>query len=145
MKKLSVTLLTMLIFFCTYSQTTTVEAEIKELEKIHIQAILQKDSATLRTIWTPGFMVNSPRNIVMIGGQVERVMDGTISYTSYKFEMEQILVKGNTVISMGNETVVPVMGNPNGGKTLQRRYTHFWEKENGHWRLIARHANIVCP
>jgi ketosteroid isomerase-like protein len=89
-------------------------------------------------------MVNSPRNTVVIGGQVELVMKGVISYSSYTFEMEKMLEKGDMVITMGNETVVPVMGNPKGGQTIKRRYTHFWAKENGSWKLIARHANEVC-
>lgn len=144
MKKLIATLLSLFILFGTYCQKAAIEAEIRGLEEKHIQAILQKDSATLQKIWAPGFMVNSPRNIVVTGGQVERVMTGALAYSSYHFEMQQILIKENIVITMGNETVVPVMGNPKGGQTIKRRYTHIWEKENGSWILIARHANEVC-
>lgn len=146
MKKFITTLSLQVIFHCAYAQNTVIEAEIKALEENHIQAIMQKDTATLRKIWVPDFMVNSPRNMVAIGGQVERVMAGGIAYTSYIFEMEKILIKENIVITMGNETVVPVVGNPKGGQTIKRRYTHIWEKEkNGSWVLIARHANEVCP
>ncbi len=144
MKKFIPTLFLLLIFHCTYAQNNGIEAEIKALEENHIQAIMQKDTATLRKIWVPDFMVNSPRNTVVIGGQVERVMSGGIAYTSYKFEMEKILIKENLVITMGNETVVPVMGNPKGGQTIKRRYTHIWQKTNGTWVLITRHANEVC-
>lgn len=144
MKKIMATFLPLLIFFCAYCQKATIETEIRELEGKHIQAILQKDSATLQKIWTPGFMVNTPRNIVVTGGQIERVMTGALAYSSYHFEMEQILIKENIVITMGNETVVPVMGNPKGGQTIKRRYTHIWEKANGSWVLIARHANEIC-
>jgi ketosteroid isomerase-like protein len=98
----------------------------------------------LRIIWAPGFMVNAPTNRVVVGGQVEMVMAGVINYTSYKQEIEQILLKGDIVIEMGNETVVPVINNRKGGQTIKRRYTHIWAKENGSWKLIARHANEVC-
>lgn len=94
MKKIIATLLPLLIFFGTYCQKASIEAEIRGLEEKHIQAILQKNSATLQKIWTSGFMVNSPRNIVVTGGQVERVMSGALAYSSYHFEMEQIFIKG---------------------------------------------------
>ena len=144
MKKIISLLTSLLLFFCAYSQNEMIEKEIRNLEEIQAQAIIQKDSATLRKIWSRSFMVNSPRNNVLTGGQVEMVMAGIISYTSYTHDMEKILITGDLVISMGSETVVPVMGNPNGGKTIKRRYTNIYQKENGKWILIARHANEVC-
>jgi preprotein translocase subunit Sec61beta len=144
MKKLISLVSSLLILFCAYAQNETIEKEIRKLEEIGAQAILQKDSATLRKIWARSFMVNSPRNTVLTGGQVEMVMAGIISYSSYKHELEKILITGDIVISMGSETVVPVMGNPNGGQTIKRRYTNIYQKENGQWILIARHANEIC-
>jgi Domain of unknown function (DUF4440) len=144
MKKLITTCLLLCVFICTYSQNAAIETEIKGLEQKVVQAILQKDSAFLRKIWAPGFMVNAPVNRVVTGGQVEMVMAGAISYTSYILEIEKILIKGDLVITMGNETVVPVMGNPKGGQTIKRRYTQIWIKENGSWIVIARHASELC-
>ena len=144
MKKFSIFSFSFFICICSYAQNENIEKEIRNIEEIQAQAIVQKDSATLRRTWAPGFVVNSPRNTVVTGGQVEMVMAGIISYTSYKHELEKILIKGDIVISMGNETVAPVMGNPNGGQTIKRRYTNIYQKENGHWILIARHANNVC-
>ncbi len=144
MKKLISLLSLLFIFLSTYAQNEKIEKEIRELEEKAAQAILKKDSATLRKIWARNFMVNSPRNNVLIGGQVEMVMAGIISYSSYIHDMEKILITGDMVISMGSETVVPVMGNPNGGKTIKRRYTNIYQKENEKWILIARHANEIC-
>ncbi len=144
MKKLISLISLLLILFCAYAQNETIEKEIRNLEETQAQAILQKDSATLRKRWAPGFVVNSPRNTVVTGGQVEMVMAGIISYTTYKHDLEKILVNGDIVISMGSETVVPVMGNPNGGQTIKRRYTNIYKKENDQWILIARHANEIC-
>ena len=144
MKKIITTVLSLLIFLYGNAQSEKIETEIRKLEEMQVQAILQKDSVTLKKIWHSDFMVNSPRNIVVKGGLLERVMSGSIAYSSYTFEMEQILIKENCVITMGNETVVPVMGNPKGGQTIKRRYTQVWEKLNGTWILIARHANEIC-
>jgi hypothetical protein len=144
MKKLLTVLLSLSVALFTHSQNAAIETEIRNLEQKSVQAILQKDSATLRKLWSPGFMVNSPLNRVVVGGQVEMVMAGAISYTSYVKETEKVFIKGDMVITMGSETVVPVAGNPNGGKTIKRRYTNIWIKENGSWILIARQASEIC-
>jgi len=145
MKKIIITAISLLIFCSTYAQKAAIEKEIKMLEEKVIQAVLEKDSVTLSKIWDPGFMVNAPVNRVVIGQQIKMVMSGMISYSSFKAEIEQILIKGDIVITMGSETVVPVMGNPKGGQIVKRRFTHIWVKENGSWKLIARHSNEVCP
>ena len=144
MKKTISTLFTLIIFGSTYSQNTAIETEIKSLEEKVVQAILHKDSIFLQKTWASDFMVNAPLNRVVTGGQVKMVMTGFISYSSYTIEIEKILIKGDVVITMGNETVVPVMGNPKGGQTIKRRYTQIWMKEHGNWIAIARHANDVC-
>ncbi|WP_462252137.1 nuclear transport factor 2 family protein [Ferruginibacter sp.] len=144
MKKLISLVSSLLILFCAYAQNEIIEKEIRDLEEKQAQAIMKKDSATLRKIWARNFMVNSPRNNVLTGGQVEMVMAGLISYTSYTHDLEKILVTGNIVISMGSETVVPVMGSPKGGQTIKRRYTNIYQRENDRWILIARHANEIC-
>ncbi|MCW3089514.1 MAG: nuclear transport factor 2 family protein [Ferruginibacter sp.] len=144
MKKIIIPLVLLFTFFFAEAQDEQIKTEINKLEQEGIQAILQKDSATLRKLWSPTFMVNAPNNKVVRGGQVAMVMDGRISYTSYIGEMEQLLVNGDIVITMGHETVVPVIGNPKGGQTIERRYTHVWERKNGSWLLMARHASETC-
>ena len=144
MKKIIIAVTSLLIFCSTYAQKATIEKEIKILEEKVIQAVLKKDSVTLSKIWDTGFMVNAPVNRVVIGQQIKMIMSGIISYSSFKAEIEQLLIKEDMVITMGNEIVVPVMGNPKGGQTVKLRFTHIWIKENGSWKLIARHSNEVC-
>ena len=55
------------------------------------------------------------------------------------------MVHGDTVIVMGHETVVPKGNSPDAGKTIHRRYTNIWMKRDGRWRLVARHASVICP
>jgi ketosteroid isomerase-like protein len=31
------------------------------------------------------------------------------------------------------------------GQTVKRRYTNIWMKQSAGWKLVARHANVVCP
>jgi hypothetical protein len=131
-----------ILLFCQNDQQK--EAEVRAMELVEAQALLQKDIPTLQKIWSPGFMVNSPLNIVFIGGQVDLVIAGIISYTSFVRNVEHVMVLKDVVITMGSETVVPSGPDPMAGQTIQRRYTNIWIKDKGDWILIARHANNIC-
>jgi hypothetical protein len=121
------------------------EAEVRATELVEAQALLQKDTAALRRIWSPGFMVNAPLNMVFIGGQVELVIAGIISYSSFIRNVEHVMVLKDVVVTMGSETVIPAGIDPMAGQTVHRRYTNIWNKEKGIWVLVARHANNICP
>lgn len=145
MKKL--TLITLILFSVTLLFGQNIqqkEAEVREMELIEAQALVQKDIETLKKIWAPGFMVNAPLNMVFIGGQVELVQAGILSYTSFTRVIEHVMVLKDVVITMGSETVVPAGADPRAGQTIQRRYTNIWTKEKSDWVLIARHANDIC-
>lgn len=120
------------------------EAEVRAMEVLEVQALLQKDIPSLQKIWSPGFMVNAPLNMVFIGGQVELVRAGILNYISFIRTVEHVMVLKDVVITMGSETVVPASPDPMAGQTIQRRYTNIWIKEKGDWVLIARHANNIC-
>ena len=120
------------------------ETEVRAMEQVEVQALLQKDTVTLKKIWAPDFMVNSPFNMVFIGGQVGLVSAGIISYTSFIRNIEHVMVLKDVVITMGSETVIPSGVDPMAGQTIQRRYTNIWMKEKGEWIMVARHANNIC-
>lgn len=46
---------------------------------------------------------------------------------------------------MGSEIVVTQDGETNDQKTVRRRYTNTWMNLDGTWKLVARHANVICP
>ena len=144
MKRTIIASLMLFTFLYSRAQADKLKTEINGLEQKSRQAILEKDSATLGKLWSPTFMVNAPTNVVVKGGQVAMVTGGQINYTSYKGEMEEMLVSGDIVITMGHESVVAVMGNRNGGQTIERRYTNIWKRQKQGWVLIARHASEVC-
>ena len=145
MGKFVITALSLLIFVSSYSQNEKIETEIRQLEAKRVQAFLKKDTAALLSLWAPDYFVNRPAGIVSTRDKIlELVLTDTISFSSLKSEVEYISVKSNFVISMGNETITPSGNNPNAGKTLKRRFTHIWSKDNDSWKLLARHANFVC-
>ena len=129
------------------SAQDSLEALIRRLDHAEAQGLLRRDSTALRRIWARDFTVNNPRGSVTRGSEevVALIRNGTIDYSSFVRDIETILFHGTTVIVMGSETITPVNKAPFAGQTVRRRFTHFWMRRNGEWRLAARHANVVCP
>lgn len=130
----------------TSSQDST-ERVIRRLDAAEANGLLRRDSTLLKRIWSPDFTVNNPRNSISHGSDavVALIRNGTIDYASFVREIETMLFHGNTVIVMGSEIIMPVRNAPFAGQTVRRRFTHFWMLRDGEWRLVARHANVVCP
>jgi len=125
----------------------SLEALIRRLDHAEAQGLLHRDSTALRRLWARDFTVNNPRNSITRGSDevVALIRNGTIDYSSFARDIETILFHGSTVIVMGSETITPVNRSPFAGQTVRRRFTHFWMRRNGKWRLTARHANALCP
>lgn len=123
----------------------SLEAVIRRLDAAEAQGLLRRDSTALRRIWAPDFTVNNPRNSITRGADevIALIRNGTIDYSSFARDIEAILFHGDVVIVMGSETITPVNKAPFAGQTVRRRYTHFWMRRDGEWRLTARHANVV--
>jgi ketosteroid isomerase-like protein len=136
------------LIFCFWhvnAQSTIVGEEIKKLEQMEVQAILAKDTLALKKIWDKNFVVNAPNNQVVEAK--ENSVDRPVlsqARTGFTREVEYINVRGDNVISMGSETVIPGGNLPNSGQTVKRRFTHIWMKVDGEWKLAVRHANVVC-
>lgn len=125
----------------------SLEAVIRRLDAAEAQGLLRRDSTALRRIWARDFTVNNPRNSITRGAEevIALIRNGTIDYSSFARDIEAILFHGDVVIVMGSETITPVNKAPFAGQTLRRRFTHFWMRRDGEWRLTARHANVVSP
>lgn len=123
----------------------SIEALIRRLDAEEAQGLLHRDSTSLRRIWAKDFTVNNPRNGITYGAEevVALIRNGTIDYSTFVREIETMLFHDNVVIVMGAETITPVNRAPFAGQTVRRRFTHFWMRRDGAWRLTARHANVV--
>lgn len=142
-------LLSLLLLCITYSipyaQSTKrklgMEAEVRKQDSLHAAAVLNGDLKEMDKYWTEDFMVNNPFNEI---DQADRIRSGAVSYSSFRRISEAIKVHGKTAIIMGKEIVVPKGSSPDSGKTIHRRYTNIWMKRQGQWRLVARHASVIC-
>lgn len=145
MKKFLITLASTFIVVSILAQNQDIETEIRKLEQMEVKAILTKDSATLLKLWDSAYVVNSPANVIVFAGKT--TLDRPVlnrERTTFTREIEQVIIRDGTVFSMGSETVVPAEGQPNAAQIVKRRYTNIWMRRNGEWKLMARHANIIC-
>jgi len=112
---------------------------------MEVRAILTKDTVMLKKLWDRDYVVNNPDNKVVLANAnpLDRPVL-TKPRTSFTREVEHITVRGDIAFSMGNETVVPAGDLPASGQTVKRRYTNIWMKVDGDWKLVARHANVIC-
>jgi len=128
------------------AQSSSPEDEIRRLEQLEVRAIMERDTKTLRTLWDAAYVVNNPDNKV-----VEAKPDPTDrpvlqkARTSMTRTPEKITFRGDFAFAMGRETIVPGEGQPRAGQTVNRRYTNIWMKQSDGWKLVARHANVICP
>ena len=144
MKKLIFTLLPLIIFFGSYSQSTE-ETEIRKLEFDQKEAFLKKDTITLLKLYSPSFVVNSPWNKVStLQDVMDNIRKGLDDRQSFERIIEKITFVGDIAIVMGQETIKPTGKAPNAGKTVQRRYTNIWMKNKNSWQLIARQSTVFA-
>lgn len=146
MKRLAFTFLFLVTVFSVFAQDQDTESEIRKLEQREVMAVLQKDTATLLTLWDEDFTVNAPDNKINFAGK--STVDRPVLQrprTSFTRDIEHIIIRGNTVFSMGSETVVSPDEKSNSQQIVKRRYTNIWMKKDGSWKLVARHANVICP
>jgi ketosteroid isomerase-like protein len=126
------------------NQNNALEQKIRKLEQAQVDALLRNDIAAMKKNWATDYVVNNPMNEV-IEASKGRIQAGTRTYSSFIRAIERVLVHGNTVIVMGQETVVPSGNAPDAGKTIIRRFTNIWMKRDGKWLLTARQATVICP
>ncbi|MEO6723319.1 MAG: nuclear transport factor 2 family protein [Ferruginibacter sp.] len=127
------------------AQSQDVESEIRNLEQREVQAILTKDSVALLKLWDKNYTVNSPDNVIVFAGKT--TLDRPVlkrARTAFTREIELVTIKGNFAFSMGSETVIPVDDKQQPGQVVKRRFTNIWEKQADGWKLVGRHANIIC-
>jgi hypothetical protein len=145
-------LLNLLVFItssmCLYAQTenSKIEALVRSLDERERIAMLNHDTTALHKLWDRNFTVNAPFNRVTLTSRalMDMVNDGSIRFTSFSRHIEQVTTKENIVQIMGSEEVVFTGDVAKAGQTIKRRFTNIWMKQNGSWRLAARHANDIC-
>ena len=127
----------------TPAQTRAIAEKIRRLEQRQVDYLLSRDVEAMERNWSPDYTVNNPF-LHVVNAHHGPIHDRTLTYSSFKRDIERILVHNRTVFVMGSETVVPKDQSPDAGKTINRRFTDVWMYERGNWLLVARQASVVC-
>lgn len=116
----------------------------RKLSDEEVAAFLRRDPEALARIWSDGFVVTNPLNKLVTKNQVmDMIQSGFLVITSYSRHIEYEKTYGDIVLLAGAEEVTWGGRMPNAGKSENLRFTAVWRNENGTWREVARHANIV--
>jgi hypothetical protein len=117
------------------------QQEVRTLEERARAAFLAADIPTLDAMWDNRLLVNSPLNIVNDKARVlELLGTGRIRHTMNEVEIEHIARYGDIVVVMGRDTV----DGPPTNVLTHRRFTNVWQLQDGAWRMIARHAQVIA-
>jgi ketosteroid isomerase-like protein len=145
MKKLFFVLVMVLSCSLISAQEKDLEKLIREREQKEVEAVLVKDTVGLKSMWSKDMTVNSPFNQIVKPGKttVDRPVISRLNYASFQRNIESVLIKGDVIITMGNELVVEKGDKGTPGRTIKRRYTNIWMYEDNAWKIIARHANEI--
>lgn len=120
------------------------EKTIRLLEDAERKAILQGDTVQLSRLMSSAIVVQNPENTIVGYRQIiNRIKEGKINYQRFERNIERISFNGNMAVVMGFEILVPTGQAKNSGKTVERRFTNVWIKEQEGWKLSFRQATIV--
>lgn len=119
-----------------------VEKEIRKLEQRQVELLLHGEVAEMEKQWSKDYMVNNPFN-KLVKAREGPIRNRQLTYSKFEREVEAVLVKGEVAVALGGEVVVPSGQSTDAGKTIRRRFTNVWVKEEGRWLLLARHASVI--
>ena len=118
---------------------------IRNLEDREREAILKRDTTQLASLMSKKIVVQNPENAIVGFHQIiDRIKHGNINYSFFERRIDNIAFLNGIAVVMGLETLIPQGATQNAGKTVQRRFTNIWTKENDSWKLTARQATILA-
>jgi ketosteroid isomerase-like protein len=127
-------------------QNAGLEQTIRKLDIEAAKAVLDRDEKAIARYFAVNSVTNNSRNALTVGsaGVIEAAKSGIIDYSKFERVVESVQVLGNTVVTMGQETITMKnqLGKP--GTEYRRRYTNVWMRSGGNWQIVARHASVIC-
>ena len=147
MAKTIITFVLLILASASHAQSDKIEILIRQLDQKNAYIVAHADTTSLMKLLAPEFTINRTTGTIVSGRDktLELMRNGMVSYDSFSVETEMVLIKNpELAISMGSEVVISGGNRELKGQIVKRRFTHVWIKENGEWKLFARHANNIC-
>lgn len=123
---------------------SSIEAEIEKLEHEEAAARVASDMERLEALWSNELIINATENIIYTKDHfLMRVRSGQIRFKSFERTISRIAVKGDVVVTTGNESVVPANG-PDAGKSVFCSYMNVWMRTGSGWQLLGRQVAVIA-
>ncbi len=120
------------------------EAEVEMLEVEEAAERVAVDLPRLEALWADELIINATENIIYTKDHfLLRIKSGQIRFKSFERKISRVAVKGDIVITTGNESIVPANG-PDMGKTVFCSYLNVWTRCGEGWQLLGRQVAVIA-
>ena len=120
------------------------EAQVEMLEIEEAAARVAVDLPRLEALWADELIINATENIIYTRDHfLLRIKSGQIRFKSFERKISRVAVKGDIVITTGNESIVPANG-PDMGKTVFCSYLNVWTRSGEGWQLLGRQVAVIA-
>jgi hypothetical protein len=120
------------------------EAEIEKLEADEAAARVAVDISRLQELWADELIINATENIIYTKDHfMLRLKSGQIRFKSFERKISRITMKGDVVVTTGNESVAPANG-PDGGKSVFCSYMNVWVRGGAGWQMVGRQVAVIA-
>jgi hypothetical protein len=109
-----------------------VERQIIGLESEECNALLKRDTATLKRIWARDYSLDEPANRLVLG------RNPLPYYTVMKRIVENLAATDSVVFTSGVELVQMIQVERKVNHVVKRRFFHTWRKTNFVWKLTTK-------
>ncbi len=126
------------------SDPNTIEDQIRDAEQREAHARAACDLAVLDSLWSDQMLINATENLLFNKEQfLTRLRSGRLRYTSFtRLTMQARSLSDDVVVTTGSEAVIPAAG-PDAAMAVFCSYMNVWAREDGTWRLAARHVAVM--
>jgi|HubBroStandDraft_6_1064221.scaffolds.fasta_scaffold555671_2 hypothetical protein len=120
-------------------------AEIEKLEAEEAAARVALDVPRLEALWSDELIINATENIVYTRDHfLLRIRSGQIRFKSFERKISRLTIKGDVVVTTGNESLAPDVG-PDAGKTVYCSYMNVWVRGGvAGWQLLGRQVAVIA-
>ncbi len=123
-------------------------ASLRAADIAQMEAVAAADIAALDALAHPDLRINAPTGRILTRDAFfAAIRSGAIAAEAFTRTPESVAITGDIGTVMGSEVFTPTagsdLGRQYGAVPRQRRYTNIYVWQDGRWRWLVRHANVV--
>ena len=121
-----------------------IEDQVRDAEQREARARAACDLPALDSLWSDQMLINATENLLFNKEQfLNRLRSGRLRYTSFtRLTIQVRVLSEHVAVTTGSEAVIPAAG-PDAAMAVFCSYMDVWAREDGVWRLAARHVAVM--